>query len=167
METLLGAVAGALAGKLCSRIVGLFGTPDVPTPPPTQPPPSSLPVGARNEAKCRYFVEKLLAPHPVAKVRPAWLRNPTTGRALEIDMFCADHPDGPVGVEYNGSLHYVLTELHRDERAFREQKRRDALKRRLCARHHVKLVVVPFTQRHRMEAFLREEFLKAGVRVSG
>ena len=124
-------------------------------------------MGARNEAKCRYFVEKLLAPHPIAKVRPAWLRNPTTGRAMEIDMFCVDHPDGPVGVEYNGSHHYSLSELHRDERAFREQKRRDALKRRLCARHGVKLVVVPFTQRHRMEAFLREEFLKAGVRVSG
>lgn len=105
--------------------------------------------------------ERLVAPHPVQhNVRPNWLRNPETGRNLELDMFC---PDLRLACEYNGSQHYHESELHRaGSDDFRRQQRRDRLKQRLCERHGVRLIVVPFTQRHRLEAFLRER-----IRIQG
>lgn len=112
-------------------------------------------VGNRNEQRCRAIFERLVAPHAVQRnVRPNWLRNPETGRTLELDMFC---PDLRLACEYNGSQHYHESELHRaGSDDFRRQQRRDRLKQRLCERHGVRLIVVPYTQRHRLEAFLRE-----------
>ena len=93
-------------------------------------------------------------------VRPRWLRNPETGRNLELDMYC---PDLRLACEYNGSQHYHESELHRPgSDDFRRQQRRDRLKKRLCERHGVRLIVVPFTQRHRLEAFLREHIEARG-----
>lgn len=111
-----------------------------------------------NEQRCRAIFERLVAPHAVLhNVRPAWLRNPETGRNLELDMLCPDWPSGPVACEYNGSQHYHESELHRaGSDDFRRQQRRDRLKQRLCVRHGVRLIVVPFWERHRLEAFLRE-----------
>lgn len=118
-------------------------------------------VGNRNEQRCRAIFERLCAPHAVQRnVRPRWLRNPETGRNLELDMYC---PDLRLACEYNGSQHYHESELHRPgSDDFRRQQRRDRLKKRLCERHGVRLIVVPFTQRHRLEAFLREHIEARG-----
>lgn len=133
-------------------------------PTPASTPASSVPIGKRNEQKCREILERLVAPHAVHKVRPDWLRNPKTGRCMELDMYI---PDLQLAVEYNGSQHYVHTELHRDEHALYRQRQRDRDKRRLCAQRGVTLIEVPFTARFRMEEFLRAELGKAGIRCRG
>jgi len=82
-------------------------------------------------------------------------------------MFCATHPQGPVALEVQGSQHYAYCEMHRSLRDFHEQKYRDRVKARLCRQHGVKLIVVPFWKRHELEPYLRSEFARLGVDVSG
>lgn len=135
------------------------------TPRPSRP-TRAVPAGSsRSEERCREIVTRLLRPYRVEKVRPTWLRNPRTGRCLELDMFCPDYPSGPVAVEYNGCQHYVLTELHRHRSDLTAQKARDRVKRQLCRQHGVRLIVVPYTKRFEMEAYLRQELARIGVVV--
>lgn len=47
-----------------------------------------------------------------------------------------------IAFEYHGAQHYEETWLH-DAEEFRRQQERDALKRRLCHEHGVRLIVVP------------------------
>ena len=55
----------------------------------------------RTEALCRSLLEAMLQ-MPLSKCRPAWLINPTTKRALELDMYNADHH---LAFEYDGAQH--------------------------------------------------------------
>ena len=80
--------------------------------------------------------------HSFVKVRPDWLRNPVTGRNLELDFFCQELG---LAVEFNGEQHYrpkamfhgAPSDLHR-------QRQRDQLKALLCEMRGVRLAVVRF-----------------------
>lgn len=85
--------------------------------------------------------------HEWVKVRPDWLRNPATGRNLELDFYCeALHS----AVEFNGAQHYHYSaRFHRGTPlALEAQRARDALKMRRCAERGIRLLVIRYNQKN-------------------
>lgn len=79
--------------------------------------------------------------HPELKlvfgVRPAWLQNPATGHALELDIFI---PGLQSAIEIQGTQHYRHTPGLQDTPAdFQKQLDHDSLKVALCAEWGVRL----------------------------
>ena len=73
-------------------------------------------------------------------VRPVWLPNPKTGRAMELDFFC---PFKKLAIEYDGPQHYEFpNRYHATREEFEEQRERDAEKDRICAENGVRLIRV-------------------------
>jgi len=93
---------------------------------------------------------------PFKKVRPAWLRNPRTGRLCELDFYSDELK---LGVEVQGLQHYVYpNSWHKSRAEWEEQMYRDRLKEELCVHAGVTLVHVPFTvAANRVEQYIREE----------
>lgn len=94
------------------------------------------------ERLARHAFETLLE-RPFKKARPSWLRNPKTGRGLELDGFNAELG---LAFEYQGDQHYkVVKPFKMDDARLQRQQYRDALKKRLCTEHGVQLCEVPNT----------------------
>lgn len=87
--------------------------------------------------------------------RPSWLKNPLTGRCMEIDYY--NHKLS-LGIEYNGKQHYEYTpHFHKEKfcaydgkvvpgmRHFELQVFRDEAKKSLCDKYGVTLLIVPYT----------------------
>jgi hypothetical protein len=75
-------------------------------------------------------------------IRPTFLRNPETGKCLELD--CYD-PEYKIAVEYNGIQHYEFpSAFHQTEEQFTNQIYRDRLKKKLCDENGVYLIPVPY-----------------------
>lgn len=74
----------------------------------------------------------------VDNARPEFLINPATGERMELDRY---YPLNRVAFEFNGRQHYQATgRFSKAEVA--AQRRRDAIKHRLCREHGIALVVV-------------------------
>lgn len=108
---------------------------------------------SKGEKICCGLMEKIYR-RPFYTVRPDFLRNPETGRNLEIDCY---NPELKIGAEYNGKQHYVFpnyTGMSRKE--FLDQVRRDRFKKEACDRHGVYLITVPYHVPHdQIEEFIR------------
>jgi hypothetical protein len=77
------------------------------------------------------------------KVRPDWLKNPETGRNLELDAFNAELM---IAAEYNGRQHYEWSSFfEKTKEGFEKQIRRDAYKRDICMNNSIYLMTVPYT----------------------
>jgi len=74
---------------------------------------------------------------PFKKVRPNFLKNPLTGKNLELDCY---NEQLRLAVEYNGKYHYDKSHVHHSAGI----EYRDALKRKLCAENNITLIVVPY-----------------------
>ena len=80
---------------------------------------------------------------PFAKAHPKWLRNPETGRCLELDCYNATLG---IAAEYNGEQHYKYPNtFHKSQEAFEAQVRRDEFKKKKCKEHGVLLIIIPYT----------------------
>jgi hypothetical protein len=87
-------------------------------------------------------LEEFLQKKVERNIRPSFLRNPETGKFLEID--CYD-PEYRIAVEYNGIQHYVFpSAFHKSEKEFHDQLYRDRLKKKLCEENDVYLIPVPY-----------------------
>lgn len=88
-------------------------------------------------------------------IRPDWLKNPITGRNMEIDDFSEELM---LGLEYNGVQHYQYTPRFHQEKYcqyygrvatgmehFELQVFRDEVKKSLCDEHGITLIIVPYT----------------------
>jgi len=96
----------------------------------------------KHEAKCREVIQRLTG-RQFRSVRPDFLKNPKTRRNLEIDCY---NDELMLAIEYNGVQHYEWPNfLPMTYDQFLKQVERDALKRDLCERHGVYLIVVPYT----------------------
>lgn len=78
--------------------------------------------------------------------RPDFLRNPVTGKNLELDAY---YPDWKIAMEYNGIQHYVFpNKFHGDtpegERQFTETYMRDRMKRTMLNEQNICLITVPY-----------------------
>lgn len=67
--------------------------------------------------------------------RPDWLKNPHTGRNMELD--CYNEKLG-IAVEYNGRQHYEYSPHfhHNDPMEFQEQRQRDSVSMFMSTRIH-------------------------------
>jgi len=75
-------------------------------------------------------------------IRPDFLRNPETGKNMEIDCFNEEYA---VAVEYNGIQHYKFPSVfYKSEKDFNDQIYRDKLKMKLCNENNIYLIVVPY-----------------------
>ena len=101
-------------------------------------------------------LESLFPGKTFAKVRPDWLINDRTGRAMELDGFNAELS---LAYEHNGLQHYCpVNSLHKTRAEWDEQVHRDSRKRALCARKGVLLIEIPFTVPHAsMKAYIQSE----------
>ena len=107
---------------------------------------------SRGERRCREVLEELFN-KPFPNVRPNFLRNPRTGKNLEIDCY---NKDLKLGVEYNGEQHYTfIPYFHGSPKAFKAQQFRDVWKKRRCKELGITLIEVPYTVKlHQIKPFL-------------
>jgi len=84
------------------------------------------------------------------KVRPDFLKNPKTNRNLELDGYCEELK---LAFEYDGEFHYK--DLKSNDIV--KTKERDALKDKLCKENGVKLIRVPYTEKHRLEDYISSQ----------
>jgi len=87
-----------------------------------------------------------------------WLKNPYTGRQLEIDCY---NEELRLGVENDGRHHVeYVSAFYKNEAEFIAQKDRDHIKNFLCAQAGVKLLRVPhYIKRKEIKSHLLSEYL--------
>lgn len=100
---------------------------------------------SKGERMCKETMEKFYGAK-FENVRPSWLKNPETGRALELDCY---NEDLKIAVEYNGEQHYKWPNFtNQSKEEFINQTRRDMLKAELCEKNGIYLIVVPYNVPH-------------------
>lgn len=73
-------------------------------------------------------------------IRPDWLKNPKTGRNLEIDLY---NDELGIGIEYDGYQHTVYpNKFHKSEQEFLDQVERDNFKDDVCRKYGIYLIRV-------------------------
>lgn len=96
---------------------------------------------SKGEQKCRNYLEKRFKLH-FNNTRPNFLVNPITKEKLELDCY---NPKLKLAVEYNGIQHYRYTpKFHKNYAIFLNQRYRDYIKKQLCKKYNIKLIIVPY-----------------------
>lgn len=126
----------------------------------TYPRRSPAPMMSQGERVCKEYLERLFE-RPFEKSRPPFLHNAVTQDVLEIDLYNADLR---LGVEYNGRQHYEFVPyFHTTRDKFQTQRYRDHMKKDLCAKNNVMLIVVPYTVPFKnIPTFLENELRQRG-----
>ena len=115
----------------------------------------------KNEEICRKFLERYYGVK-FPSVRPNFLKNPMTGRNLELDGYCQNitftyEADGKrykkkikLAFEYNGEQHYTYPNyFHRTSLEFKKQIARDQFKIYMCNKLDIYLITIPYTIKSR------------------
>jgi hypothetical protein len=103
--------------------------------------PSSIKSKWKYQNLCCKILEDIYK-RPFTSSRPSWLKNPETGKILEIDCY---NEDLKIGVEYNGIQHYRYPNLfHKTYDDFVKQIRRDQFKHKKCDENGIYLLTVPY-----------------------
>ncbi len=119
---------------------------------------------SKGEAICKQVIEDIYGA-PFFCVRPDFLKNPETGRNLELDLYNDFYK---IAVERNGEQHSVYpNRFHKTEEEFIKQVRRDEFKVDMCDKHGIYLITVPHTVkndyneiRKYIEYYLPENYAK-------
>lgn len=112
-----------------------------------------IPNKSRGERLCCNILEQIYKGHKFVTVRPDWLKNPETGRNLEIDCY---NDDLKIGLEFNGEQHYKYpNRFHKNVNEFKQQVRRDRYKVETCDNNGVYLITVPWNiPEHRLKEYI-------------
>lgn len=116
---------------------------------------------SKGEQMCKSFVEFYFQ-KPFNKTRPDFLKNPVTGENLELDLY---NDELKIAVEYNGAQHYQYNSfMHKNSRdKFQNQQYRDLIKKDMCDKASITLIIVPYTVPHdRIGSFLFGELKRLG-----
>lgn len=104
-------------------------------------PQPSQAVRSTREEKCRDIFEFLFQ-EPFPTKRPSFLKNPETGRNLELDGYCSKLQ---VAFEYNGRQHYDFPNtFHKTKEDFMKQVARDRHKEQQCRQNGITLISIPY-----------------------
>jgi hypothetical protein len=124
---------------------------------------TSDPLARSNELEARAALVRLTGKQ-FPSIRPRWLTNPRSGRALECDCY---NDELRLCIEVSGKQHYQhVPYFHRTADAFHYQLFKDKLKRSLLHKHGDQLIVVPYwVKRKDMEPFLRRELQRHGIKL--
>lgn len=121
------------------------------------------------EQLCCKVIEEYLGRKVLNNIRPNFMKNPKTGRNLELDVY---DPCSRIAVEYNGIQHgddddddegkdEAFTGFGMSEQQFNDQKYRDRLKPFLCKNEGVKLFVVSY----KVDSNVRVTYDKTGKQI--
>ena len=114
---------------------------------------------SKGQLECKQSLIQFFPNHTFKTVRPSFLRNPLTKRRLELDFYC---PELKLAVEYNGPQHYHFTPyIHSTLEVFNAQCYRDKLKKDLCLKNNITLIVVPYTIAH-IHTYLLDQLIIHG-----
>lgn len=126
------------------------------------------------EEKCREIFEKIFRANFPSTRKITWLKNPETGKPLELDGY---NPDlvTPIGrglaFEYDGIQHAAPNAHFHGKNADREfssQFRRDEYKTDLCKKHKVLLIRIHHAVDYdQLEPFIRKKLTSAGFSFDG
>jgi hypothetical protein len=108
------------------------------------PKPQNQPTKLLNKGEDIVYevLQEILESEVERNIRPDFLRNPETGKNLELDCYCEEYA---LAVEYNGVQHYKFPSVyHKTEEEFYNQVYRDRLKKKLCDEAGVYLISVPY-----------------------
>lgn len=105
------------------------------------------------EEKTRSIIENMTG-KPFPSVRPNFLKNPKTGRNLELDMYNSEYK---IAIEYQGGQHIKYTPyFHRSYQDFLDLQERDRIKKILCEKNGIKLIYVDDSIKD-IEGYLRKK----------
>lgn len=98
---------------------------------------------------------------PFSNVRLADLKNPNTGRDLELDCY---NPTLKIAVEYHGINHYRFVPFfHKTVAQYEAMRNRDVYKQQKCIELGITLIIVPYNTTHdNICAFIIRELKRAG-----
>lgn len=118
----------------------------------------------RTETLCRMLLERMLG-MDLPKVRPKFLRNPTTNRCLELDMY---NEANRIAFEYDGAQHDVYTpHFHTNYYHFEYRKLLDRLKTDLCKEHGIKLIRISWEAVKVSDPIVTAQYLEQLLREHG
>lgn len=115
------------------------------------------------ELLTKYHLEDMFQ-QPFWKIRPEFLKNETTGKNLEIDLF---NKDLRLAVEVQGIQHYKFTpKYHLTQRNFYDQVDRDRRKAIKCRNSGIILIEVPYHVKEKeLRPFLTKRLREEGYQV--
>jgi hypothetical protein len=114
---------------------------------------------SQGEKVTRRSIESIFG-RPFPQARPEWLRNPKTGKCLELDCY---NEELKLAVEYDGAQHSMwIKRFHKSYGEFKAQQYRDIWKEEKCRVNGVTLIRVPhYIQIHSIYSYLIQELTKA------
>jgi hypothetical protein len=102
----------------------------------------NIPKTSKGEDILAEVFEDIIEKKIERNLRPSFLRNPESGKSLELDCYV---PEYKLAIEYNGIQHYKFpSAYHKTEKEFYDQLYRDRLKKKLCDEAGVYLIPVPY-----------------------
>ena len=116
---------------------------------------------SKGETECRRVLETIFH-RKFPNVRPDFMKNPLTGRNLELDCY---NDELKIACEYHGRQHYEYNRrFHTCIEDFEKQKRNDQKTRENCIKHGVFLIEVPYTVKlEDIEKFIYRKLKSSGV----
>lgn len=110
---------------------------------------------SKGEKLCMQVLTKIYK-KPFYRVRPDFLRNPETGRNLELDVF---NSELGIACEYHGKQHYSYPSFPGQTREdFIKAVRKDLYKIKTCRSLGIYLIVVPYRVKN-IEEFIRSRLV--------
>ena len=103
----------------------------------------------KSEEECRRIFNKIFD-NEFKSVRPVWLKNPATGKCLELDGYCSEieTPSGQgLAFEYDGQQHSKFTPHFHNKggvKEFEYQVAKDTWKDKMCEKNGVMLIRIPY-----------------------
>lgn len=121
----------------------------------------------KSEEKCREIFENIYKVK-FNSIRPDFLKNPTTGKNLELDGYAsniATYLGEGLAFEYDGIQHSKHTgAFHRGKSDFKYQCAKDRWKDMRCKELGIMLIRIPhFVAYHDLETYIIEKLKKKGV----
>lgn len=110
---------------------------------------------SKGERLCKEAAERIFGEPFHRSIWPDWLRNPETGRGMELDLYSEKLK---IAIEYNGRQHYdYVPYFHKKgPHELEAQKRRDAYKLDICDEKGVYVITVPYyVPDNRIEQWIR------------
>lgn len=124
----------------------------------------------KHEEECRRIFQELYGKR-FKSVRPSWLRNPVTGKNLELDGFCPEidtHMGNGLAFEYDGEQHSKFnSHFHKGgHNEFVYQVKKDSWKDLKCKERGVALVRIPhFVAFHDLKRYIISELQRQKIEL--